>query len=64
MVFLDSPEKPRPHVPNIFLQKQSKRKMEYLNANIHDDSNIEYEKIFPEIYSKNKKLSHNVSIDK
>ena len=33
-------------------------------ANLNDDSNIEYKNIFPQILSRNKKISVNINIDR
>eukprot|EP00347_Sterkiella_histriomuscorum_P003993 403362160 len=64
-ILLDEiPEKIKSHIPAVYLEKQSKRKMECMKANITDDSNIEYNNIFPRILSHNRKLSTNINIKK
>ncbi|CDW77148.1 UNKNOWN [Stylonychia lemnae] len=58
------PQKPRAHIPNVYISKFSNRKNEALKVNIADDSNIEYKNIFPEILARNKKQAINISLDK
>jgi len=51
-------------VPNVFFDRQTGRRGAMLALNASDDSNINYENIFPQILSKNIKHSSNVSLEK
>jgi hypothetical protein len=52
------------HVPNVLFSKYTSRKTDLLTVNLTDDSNIEYNNIFPSILSKNKKIAVNVSLER
>lgn len=52
------------HVPNVYFSKFSHRRGDLFMANMNDDSNIDYDNIFPEILSKNKKLAVNVNLER
>ena len=54
----------RSHIPNIYLNKYSSRRGDLLTMVMNDDSNIEYNNIFPQILSKNRKIAVNFSLEK
>jgi len=55
---------PKQHIPNFYMSKVTSRRDEALLAIINDDSNIEYNNIFPKILSKNRKIAVNVSLER
>jgi len=59
-----APEGIKSHIPNIYLNKYSSRRNDLMTVILNDDSNIEYNNIFPKILSKNTKIAVNVSLDK
>lgn len=51
-------------MPNVFFDKQARRKNDYMKLPMNDGANIEYEKIFPQILSSNRKAANYVRLDK